>query len=190
MSNWWRTIEDVYTNGYPSMVALLHGYDRPEFYYALFIVIIFCFFVKKIGDWARSKKWAIYTSKWGTENIIPVIFSSLNFNQYFWLTTTSLTKIIIDRENIYFYWVFWRIFGKLGMKKRSLKKINNVDIATENNYVSWVLKNTILIDFTDEGISLYFMVANEKLAQDVLQLFSDKKIPLSEAAKTLLSKKV
>lgn len=188
MSNWWRTIEDVYTNGYPSMVALLHWYNRPEFYCALFIVIIFCFLVKQIGDCARSKKWAIYTNKWGTENIIPVIFSSLNFNQYLGLTKTSLTKIIIDRENIYFYWVFWRIFGKFGMKKRSLKKIKSVDIALENNYL-WVLKNTILIDFANEGISLYFMVPNEKLVQDVLKLFSDKKVPLTEVANKLLQKR-
>lgn len=76
------------------------------------------------------------------------------------------------------------------MKKRSLKKINNVDIALENNYVSWMLQNTILIDFIDEGISLYFMVANEKLAQDVLQLFSDKKVPLSQNAKELLGKNI
>lgn len=190
MSNWREILEDVYTNGYPSMKALLSGYDRPEFYYALAIVIIFCFFIKKIGDRARSKKWVIYTSKCGTENIIPVIFSSLNFNQYLWLSKTSLTKIIIDRENIYFYGVFWRIFGKLGMKKHSLKKINNVDIALENNYISWVFQNTILIDFIDEGISLYFMVANEKLAQDVLQLFSDKKVPLSQNAKELLGKNI
>jgi len=53
-----------------------------------------------------------------------------------------------------------------------------------------VFQNTILIDFIDEGISLYFMVANEKLAQDVLQLFSDKKVPLSQNAKELLGKNI
>ena len=188
MSNWWEILEDVYTNGYPGMVAILRGYDRPEFYYALGIVIIFFYFIRKIGNSARTKKWEIYTNQNG-ETIIPVVYSTLRMGKYFDVAKTSLTKIIIDSEYIYFYRMFGRLFGRSWMKKYPLKEIKNIDIATGNNYIFGVYKNTIMVSFDDKHAGLHFLLANEERAQNVLQFFSDKKIPLSETAKEVLRKK-
>ena len=75
------------------------------------------------------------------------------------------------------------------MKKYPLKEIKNIDIATGNNYIFGVYKNTIMVSFDDKHAGLHFLLANEERAQNVLQFFSDKKIPLSETAKEVLRKK-
>lgn len=62
MASLFRAVQDMYHNGYPDMIAFFHGYNRPEFYYTIAIVLILLapifkqiYFPKKI---VYKKKWA------------------------------------------------------------------------------------------------------------------------------------